>query len=473
MRSYRSGGVPLAGLALVALALGACEGIGLLSSGEVGEGPAVTPEGGGSTDPGNPIDDGHPTVGRVFSGSQTCSGTLVGSRTVLTAGQCVEGTSASFVLGEKSHASSKVVRHPDFKGPGQNDLALVILGAPVGVTVSTISAAAPTVGLIVTLVGHENASKRMLSNTVASLNAISFAFAGAASSCSGDLGGPSFVKISGTESLIGVHTTRSSFCGASGIDSRVDYYNAWMNTASGGDVPSASGSTPPPVTPPPAGTAKEGESCTAKACGAGLTCVGVYNGQTKALLGKYCMESCTTLGADPACDGGETCTKSPQGTVCFNGSSPSTGFTSNGSTPPPTNPTVPPATGCGSAEETEVVNLLNQERANNGLSALSCDAKGITVARAHSQDMCDRGYFSHYTPEGKAPWDRLSEGGVQFSSAGENIAMGYSTPQAVHTGWMNSSGHRENMLTPNWTRVGVGMIRCKGTTPYWTEVFMR
>lgn len=466
-------GAPLAGLALT-LALGACEGIGLLSSGEVGEGPAITPEGGGSTDPGTPSDSGHGTVGRVFSGTQSCSGTLVGSRSVLTAAQCIDGTSASFVLGEKSFAASKITRHPDFKGPGQNDLAVITLGSAVGITPSPVSAAAPTVGLIITLVGHEGGTKRQLSNTVASINAISYAFAGGATSCSGDMGGPSFVSISGAESLIGVHTTKSGFCGASGIDSRVDFYAAWLSTASGGDIPAPGGTTPPPVTPPPTGTAKEGESCAAKSCAAGLTCVGVYNGQTKALLGKYCMESCTTLGADPACDGAETCTKSPQGNVCFANGSPSTGFTSNGSTPPPTNPpNVPPATGCGSAEETEVVNLLNQERAKNGLSALTCDAKGITVARAHSQDMCDRGYFSHYTPEGKAPWDRLAEGGVQFSSAGENIAMGYSTPQAVHTGWMNSSGHRENMLTPNWTRVGVGMIRCKGTTPYWTEVFMR
>jgi uncharacterized protein YkwD len=86
--------------------------------------------------------------------------------------------------------------------------------------------------------------------------------------------------------------------------------------------------------------------------------------------------------------------------------------------------------------------------------------------------MCNRGYFSHYSPDGKAPWDRLTAGGIQFFSAGENIAMGYPNPQAVHNGWMNSPGHRQNRLDGGWKRVGIGRVSCGGT-PYWTEVFMQ
>lgn len=116
--------------------------------------------------------------------------------------------------------------------------------------------------------------------------------------------------------------------------------------------------------------------------------------------------------------------------------------------------------------------LLNQERAANGAGALQCDAKAVLVARAHSQDMCDRHYFSHTTPEGKSPWDRLKEGGVSFSAAGENIAWGQTTPQQVHNAWMSSSGHKKNMLNPSWVRVGIGYVKCTGK-PYWTEVFMK
>jgi uncharacterized protein YkwD len=119
-----------------------------------------------------------------------------------------------------------------------------------------------------------------------------------------------------------------------------------------------------------------------------------------------------------------------------------------------------------------VFDLLNQERARNGAGPLRCDPVGVQAARAHSQDMCDRGYFSHTSPEGKAPWDRLRDAGAQFSAAGENIAMGQPTAEAVHDAWMRSSGHRRNMLNPSWDRTGIGYVDCRGRA-IWTEVFMR
>jgi uncharacterized protein YkwD len=125
--------------------------------------------------------------------------------------------------------------------------------------------------------------------------------------------------------------------------------------------------------------------------------------------------------------------------------------------------------------ELKVVQLLNQERQGRGLNALKADPAVSAVARAHSKDMCQRGYFSHQSPDGKQPWDRLRAGGVRgFKAAAENIAVGYSTAQAVHTGWLTSPGHRRNRLAPGYTRIGVGLYTCPGhALPYWTEVFVR
>ncbi len=116
--------------------------------------------------------------------------------------------------------------------------------------------------------------------------------------------------------------------------------------------------------------------------------------------------------------------------------------------------------------------LLNQTRTRQGLGQLTLDPQASVVARQHGQDMCARRYFSHTTPEGRQPWDRLKAGGVRFRAAGENIAMGHPTPTDVHRGWMESQGHRENILRPVFTRVGLGLYVCRDGTPYWTQLFM-
>lgn len=133
-------------------------------------------------------------------------------------------------------------------------------------------------------------------------------------------------------------------------------------------------------------------------------------------------------------------------------------------------PDAPPPTGCGGAEETQVVELVNATRAMSGLPSLSCDAQMITSARNHSQDMCDQGYFSHTGRDGSQPWDRMRREGVQFRTAGENIAWGQRGPNEVHTSWMNSAGHRANILGNQWGRIGVGYVACGGR-PLWTQVF--
>ena len=122
-----------------------------------------------------------------------------------------------------------------------------------------------------------------------------------------------------------------------------------------------------------------------------------------------------------------------------------------------------------SAYESEVVRLVNVERAKNGLGALTLNAKLSDVARAKSQDMRDKGYFSHTSPTYGSPFDMMTSFGISYRTAGENIAMGYSSPQAVVTGWMNSPGHRANILNSSFTQIGVGYV---ASGNYWTQMFI-
>ncbi|RYY59712.1 MAG: hypothetical protein EOO12_15930, partial [Chitinophagaceae bacterium] len=101
--------------------------------------------------------------------------------------------------------------------------------------------------------------------------------------------------------------------------------------------------------------------------------------------------------------------------------------------------------------------LVNEERAQQGLPALKPDPEMTAVARAHARDMFARGYFSHYTPERKDPFDRMQASGVRFLTAGENLALGQ-TLQICHRGLMNSPGHRANILHASFGRLGIGVL---------------
>lgn len=107
--------------------------------------------------------------------------------------------------------------------------------------------------------------------------------------------------------------------------------------------------------------------------------------------------------------------------------------------------------------EQEMLTLVNKERAKEGLPPVVFDEALAQVARAHSQDMFERGYFSHYTPEGKSPFDRMEEANITYQFAGENLALAPTTPLAMQ-GLMNSPGHRANILNPNFGRLGIGVI---------------
>ena len=125
----------------------------------------------------------------------------------------------------------------------------------------------------------------------------------------------------------------------------------------------------------------------------------------------------------------------------------------------------------GSVSEFErrVVELVNVERAKQGLSALTLSSGLSDVAREKSRDMQRNGYFSHTSPTYGSPFDMLRRFGISYNTAGENIAMGYSSPEAVVNGWMNSAGHRANILSSSFSEIGVGHI---SNGNYWTQLFI-
>lgn len=125
------------------------------------------------------------------------------------------------------------------------------------------------------------------------------------------------------------------------------------------------------------------------------------------------------------------------------------------------------------AQENEVIRLVNAERSKRGLQMLKTNWQASRVARYKSQDMVNKNYFSHTSPTYGSPFNMMEAFGLKFSSAGENIAMGQKTPSAVMNAWMNSPGHRSNILSPSFTEIGVGLARNKNGVPYWTQMFLK
>ena len=113
--------------------------------------------------------------------------------------------------------------------------------------------------------------------------------------------------------------------------------------------------------------------------------------------------------------------------------------------------------------------LVNAERAAAGCPAVTADEGLAAVARAHSADMRDRGYFSHVDPEGRDPFARARAAGVGSARA-ENIARGQADAAAVMAAWMDSPGHRRNVLDCGLRTLGVGVATGTGG-PWWTQLF--
>ena len=119
----------------------------------------------------------------------------------------------------------------------------------------------------------------------------------------------------------------------------------------------------------------------------------------------------------------------------------------------------------------QVVNLVNQQRQKAGLSGLKSYSELTRLAQLKAEDMAAKEYFSHTSPTYGSAFDMLKKAGYSYRTAGENIAMGQKTAETVMNGWMNSSGHRANILGTGYTKIGVGYaVNAKGT-PYWVQIF--
>ncbi len=119
--------------------------------------------------------------------------------------------------------------------------------------------------------------------------------------------------------------------------------------------------------------------------------------------------------------------------------------------------------------EQEVIRLVNVERSKQGLKELKYDWELARVARYKSEDMRDNNYFSHNSPVYGSPFDMMKNFGINYKAAGENIAKGQSTPEQVVKAWMNSSGHRANILSTKFTHIGVGYAK---NGHIWTQQFI-
>lgn len=125
---------------------------------------------------------------------------------------------------------------------------------------------------------------------------------------------------------------------------------------------------------------------------------------------------------------------------------------------------------CLASPEAEAIRLINVERAKVGLAPYAIDARLVTAARLHSEDMAARGYFSHTTPEGVTVDQRIRAQGYP-ASGGETIAGGYGTPAAAVAGWMNSAGHKAILLHTSLRHVGLGVATGGVWGTYWTANF--
>lgn len=125
-----------------------------------------------------------------------------------------------------------------------------------------------------------------------------------------------------------------------------------------------------------------------------------------------------------------------------------------------------------SSKAGQVVSLVNKERTSRGLVALKGDSALNKVAQLKAEDMAENGYFSHTSPTYGSAFDMLKAHNIKYKTAGENIAYGQKTAQTVMNGWMNSSGHRANILKSSYTKLGVGYAVSKNGTPYWVQIFI-
>lgn len=174
----------------------------------------------------------------------------------------------------------------------------------------------------------------------------------------------------------------------------------------------------------------------------------LFLGLLKIMSGHHSKAAAPAAGQTPGTSGGQSTYIPPQ---------------------PQPQPQPHPAGGI-TADDRLAFELLNKDRAANGLPPLTLSAELSQVAAAHSQDMIDRHYFSHNDPDGKTPFDRMRDAGISFGYAGENIAINRSV-SAAEQAFMNSPGHRANILSPNFHKVGLGVRWDNNGNVYVTQEF--
>jgi uncharacterized YkwD family protein len=123
--------------------------------------------------------------------------------------------------------------------------------------------------------------------------------------------------------------------------------------------------------------------------------------------------------------------------------------------------------------EDEIIRLVNERRVSAGLQPLKYNWQAARVARYKSQDMINNGYFSHISPVYGSPFKMMESFGLRFSAAAENIAYGQRSAQEVMNSWMNSPGHKANILSKSYTQIGVGVAKKSNGTMYFTQMFLK
>lgn len=164
------------------------------------------------------------------------------------------------------------------------------------------------------------------------------------------------------------------------------------------------------------------------------------------------------------------------GKGCGQTSAPASSAPASSSKPPvaskPPVSSTPASSGSYSSFQNQVVQLVNQERTSRGLKALTVDSALTNTATLKSQDMAKLGYFDHTSPTYGSPFDMMKQFGISYRAAGENIAYGQTSPAQVMQGWMNSEGHRANILSTSYTKIGVGIAQNSSGRYYWTQQFI-
>lgn len=217
-----------------------------------------------------------------------------------------------------------------------------------------------------------------------------------------------------------------------------------------------------------AGSASQTASQAAKACTWNSNCANIkvlcpaLSGGSQCGSGYNCYQDLLN------CLNGNTCGQSSQG------SSKPTSSVPSSSSKPASSSSTPASSASGSyaSFQNQVVQLVNQERTSRGLKALAVDSALTNTATLKSQDMAKLGYFDHTSPTYGSPFDMMKQFGISYRTAGENIAWGQTSPSQVMQGWMDSEGHRANILNSSYTKIGVGIAKNSSGRYYWTQQFI-